>query len=232
MHGSVPIHWSSAIRPGVYASFSILHVYCLLNDMSQFEELVDQFLPSDLTWRGWVRMAFHQPLVPVLPVARELFSKTKLIPSRNAPQNDSRAPSKKFALRGKKNIDNATIRASRGSSSNGGAPSTLALSLTGAALVDEPEATGLDLLEHEDPGRKRQQSRPRLLSVFVRGKNEIRSTSLPSVSSFFNLPDIVLTQKFISQENIARQEISYRIYEPLRYVLQIRCSALPSYVLF
>ena len=162
-----------------------MFTYC--NDMSQFEELVDQFLLSDLTWRGWVRMAFHQPLVPILPVARELFSKTKLTPSRNAPQNDSSMPSKKFALRGKKNIDNATIRASRGSSSNGGAPSTLALSLIGAALVDEPEATGLDLLEHEDPGRKRQQSQPRLLSVFVHGKNEICSTSLPSVSSFFSI---------------------------------------------
>lgn len=30
-----------------------------------------------MNWRGWVKMAFNQPLLPVLPVARELISKTK-----------------------------------------------------------------------------------------------------------------------------------------------------------
>jgi hypothetical protein len=58
-------------------------------------------------------------------------------------------------------------------------------SLTGMTLVDEPVATGLDPPEPEDVGRKRQQSRPRLLSVFARGKNEARSASLPGVSSSF-----------------------------------------------
>lgn len=52
-------------------------------------------------------------------------------------------------------------------------------------LADEPETTGLDPLEQEGVGRKRQQSRPRLLSVFARGKNEARNASLPSVSSSF-----------------------------------------------
>jgi len=45
---------------------------------------VDQFIPSDLSWRSWAKMVFHQPLVPILPVARELFSKTKLIASRGS----------------------------------------------------------------------------------------------------------------------------------------------------
>jgi len=45
---------------------------------------VDQFIPSDMGWKGWVKMAFHQPLVPVLPVARELLSKTKWIASKGA----------------------------------------------------------------------------------------------------------------------------------------------------
>ncbi|KAG8218593.1 hypothetical protein J3R82DRAFT_4234 [Butyriboletus roseoflavus] len=100
------------------------HTLEFRNQTWSFEELVDQFLPSDLTWRGWVRMAFHQPLVPVLPVARELFSKTKLIPSKNTSQNESRSSSKKFILRGKKNVGEATTRdhASRRSSSSGGAP--------------------------------------------------------------------------------------------------------------
>ncbi|KAF7292415.1 hypothetical protein HMN09_01225600 [Mycena chlorophos] len=47
------------------------------NQTWSFEELVGQFIPSNMTWRGWIKMAFQQPLVPVLPVARELISKTK-----------------------------------------------------------------------------------------------------------------------------------------------------------
>jgi len=47
------------------------------NQTTSFEELADQFIPSDPSWKGWVRIALHQPLVPVLPVAKELFSKTK-----------------------------------------------------------------------------------------------------------------------------------------------------------
>ena len=50
--------------------------------MGQFEELVGQFIPSNMNWRGWVKMALNQPLLPVLPVARELFSKTKLMSSK------------------------------------------------------------------------------------------------------------------------------------------------------
>jgi hypothetical protein len=34
-------------------------------------------------------MAFHQPLLPVLPVAKELLSKTKWTTSKNAPVHDS-----------------------------------------------------------------------------------------------------------------------------------------------
>ncbi|KAH9943489.1 golgi-body localization protein domain-containing protein [Epithele typhae] len=48
----------------------------------KFEELVDQFIPSGRNWRGWVKVAFQQPLVPVLPVARELITKTKWIASK------------------------------------------------------------------------------------------------------------------------------------------------------
>ena len=35
-----------------------------------------------MNWRGWVKMAFNQPLLPVLPVARELISKTKWMSSK------------------------------------------------------------------------------------------------------------------------------------------------------
>src|ERR1700759_1397122 len=53
---------------------SHLHIF-------QFEEMVNQFIPSNMTWKGWVKMALQQPLLPVFPVARELFMKTKF--SRN-----------------------------------------------------------------------------------------------------------------------------------------------------
>ncbi|KAF9247308.1 golgi-body localization protein domain-containing protein [Melanogaster broomeanus] len=98
------------------------------NQTWSFEELVDQFIPGDLTWKGWVRMAFHQPLVPVLPVARELFSKTKLIASKSAVQVDPPSSShKRFILRGKKRATDATIqeKPQRRSSSSGGSSSVL-----------------------------------------------------------------------------------------------------------
>ncbi|KDQ64599.1 hypothetical protein JAAARDRAFT_145519 [Jaapia argillacea MUCL 33604] len=52
------------------------------NQTWSFDELVDQFIPSDPSWKGWVKLAFQQPLIPVIPVARELFSKTQWIPSK------------------------------------------------------------------------------------------------------------------------------------------------------
>jgi hypothetical protein len=55
----------------------------------QFEELVEQFIPSDPTWKGWVKMALHQPFFEVIPVARELISKTKRIASKGVQQSTS-----------------------------------------------------------------------------------------------------------------------------------------------
>jgi hypothetical protein len=40
-----------------------------------------------MSWKGWLKMAFHQPLVPVLPVARELISKTKWIANKSTGQD-------------------------------------------------------------------------------------------------------------------------------------------------
>jgi len=54
------------------------------NQTSSFEELVNQFIPSNMNWKGWMKMVFHQPLIPVFPVAKEILSKTKLIGSSRA----------------------------------------------------------------------------------------------------------------------------------------------------
>ncbi|KAF9569300.1 hypothetical protein CPC08DRAFT_812902 [Agrocybe pediades] len=59
------------------------------NQTWSFEELVNQFIPSNMSWRGWVKMAFHQPLVPVLPVARELLAKTKWTASKSSNPHDN-----------------------------------------------------------------------------------------------------------------------------------------------
>ncbi|KAJ7638917.1 golgi-body localization protein domain-containing protein [Roridomyces roridus] len=65
------------------------------NQTWSFEELVNQFIPSNMTWKGWVKMAFQQPLVPVLPVARELISKTKWIANKgNAKDTNALSSSK------------------------------------------------------------------------------------------------------------------------------------------
>lgn len=56
----------------------------------KFEELVDQFIPSGRNWKGWVKMAFNQPLVPVLPVAREIISKTKWVNSKHHHESHKR----------------------------------------------------------------------------------------------------------------------------------------------
>jgi len=57
------------------------------NQTWSFEELVEQFIPSDPTWKGWVKMALHQPFFEVIPVARELISKTKRIASKSVQQS-------------------------------------------------------------------------------------------------------------------------------------------------
>ncbi|TFK23245.1 hypothetical protein FA15DRAFT_705606 [Coprinopsis marcescibilis] len=58
------------------------------NQTWSFEELVNQFIPSNMGWKGWIKMAFHQPLLPVLPVAKELLSKTKWTASKNPQIHD------------------------------------------------------------------------------------------------------------------------------------------------
>ncbi|KAL4076077.1 golgi-body localization protein domain-containing protein [Scleroderma citrinum] len=159
------------------------HTLEIRNETWSFEELVDQFIPTDLTWKGWVRMAFHQPFVPVLPVARELFSKTKLIASKGATQLDAR-PS---TYQGKSATADATIRdrRHRKSSSSGVAPPAEASEPIGSVfkmpVTEEPEAIG----------SSHRRGRARLLSMFSkrtspgsphRSNSEQRSSDIPSKS--------------------------------------------------
>jgi hypothetical protein len=138
----------------------------------QFEELVDQFIPSDLTWKGWVKIALHQPLVPVFPVARELFSKTKLTASKSGSQIDPR-PLPKLKLKTKTDANSAGLQFRQRSSSSG---NILSSSFIGVSPVDESTT-----LDDEDaslvvPGINRPSGRVRLLSVFSRGRRSLDRT--------------------------------------------------------
>jgi len=47
------------------------------NRTSSFEELVSQFIPSDPSWRGWIKVAWQQPVFSVGGVVKELITKTQ-----------------------------------------------------------------------------------------------------------------------------------------------------------
>ncbi|KAG2367288.1 golgi-body localization protein domain-containing protein [Suillus spraguei] len=145
------------------------HALEIRNQTWSFEELVDQFIPSDLTWKGWVRIALHQPLVPVFPVARELFSKTKLTASRSVLQLDPQPPRKMLKSKTKYTDTNSTAAPARPrtSPSCGVDPSRF----IGMSLTDEPTDTDESTPAPTVLDVNRPSSRARLLSVFSRSKS-------------------------------------------------------------
>ncbi|KAF7331891.1 hypothetical protein MKEN_00069400 [Mycena kentingensis (nom. inval.)] len=136
------------------------------NQTWSFEELVGQFIPADMSWRGWIKMAFHQPLVPVLPVARELISKTKWIASNK----DVHSPTPQKATR------KAIMAANEDSAESDRhllwrrrkKDTTTPTLVSGAAFTAEPG---------DDPAPSRPPSRPpsrnRKLTIFGRGKGKV-----------------------------------------------------------
>ncbi|KAG2141789.1 golgi-body localization protein domain-containing protein [Suillus bovinus] len=152
------------------------HALEIRNQTWSFEELVDQFIPSDLTWKGWVKIALHQPLVPVFPVARELLSKTKLTASKSVSQLDPRAPRK---LKPKRTDTNSTAVPARPrtSSSFGTNPSIF----TAMSLTDEPSDMDEPTLVPTVPDINRPSSRARLLSVFSRSRKSLDDSGCQSV---------------------------------------------------
>lgn len=150
-----------------------------LNSFLKFEELVNQFIPSDMSWRGWVKMAFHQPLLPVLPVARELISKTKWIASssKTAPQVDIKGPPPKLPRAKVLSVDdNSKLELVHKSQPKSKSPhrgwrkavrkktEPPIPHITTLPLTDEPES--FEVEEEERPTRPA--SRKRMMSLFVR----------------------------------------------------------------
>lgn len=163
------------------------HALEFRNQTWSFEELVDQFIPSDLTWKGWVRMAFQQPLIPVLPVARELFSKTKLIASKGTTRQNSRSSSNVNTASGSRvDARDDTIRVERLRKSSSNTPAdgseTSTISVIGVPVSGEREANAeLNTAAiPRDPGSNNARGRTRLLSVFGRSKSVARGSPLRS----------------------------------------------------
>lgn len=111
-------------------------------------------------------MAFQQPLVPVLPVARELFSKTKLIASKGATQLDPR-PSHRGRIT---TDDTIRDRRPRRSSSSGIVPPGSSEfpneSVLKLAVTEEPEFIAEESTANNDSGSSHRRGRARLLSLF------------------------------------------------------------------
>lgn len=147
------------------------HALEIRNQTWSFEELVDQFIPSDLTWKGWVKIALHQPLVPVFPVARELFSKTKLTASRSVSQLDPRPTRKILKLKPKRTDTNSTVAPARPRTSS--SCSTNPGRFIGMSLTDEPTDMDESTPAPTVPDINRPLSRARLLSVFSRSRRSL-----------------------------------------------------------
>ncbi|KAF8076499.1 golgi-body localization protein domain-containing protein [Lyophyllum atratum] len=154
------------------------------NQTWSFEELVNQFIPSDTSWRGWVKMAFQQPLLPVLPVARELISKTKWIPSssKTATQVDIKGPPPRLPRAKVLSIDDDSeltrvqskyTRAKSKSPSRGWLKASHRKlepppqTITSLPLTDEPESFGAEV---ERPSRPT--GRKRMMSLFNRSSSK------------------------------------------------------------
>ncbi|KAG9218974.1 hypothetical protein CCMSSC00406_0001384 [Pleurotus cornucopiae] len=141
------------------------------NQTWSFEELVDQFIPSDMSWRGWVKMALHQPLVPVLPVARELISKTKWInaKSQNASPSSSRPETSKRRSRSKKRSPSPHRRWQMLSKKR---PETPPTSYQLTPLTDEPESMNMAVERASRP-----ETRPKVFNLFSRKSSRPRKSS-------------------------------------------------------
>lgn len=171
------------------------------NQTWSFEELVSQFIPSNMSWTGWLKMAFHQPLVPVFPVARELIAKTKFIPSssKHAPSDDTPTlgpaptrPSNRLKAISARQVSTPTLltKESRWKKASGRKlPETTTTPFT-PYFTDEPESL-------DDDGTPTQPtrlaSRNRMMSLFSRssssrtgsGKSDSSTSLTPSTRPMF-----------------------------------------------
>ena len=140
----------------------------------KFEELVDQFIPSGKNWKGWVKIAFQQPLVPVLPVARELITKTKWGTSKSHHQQDTvkrKAGTKRLPFVGHRE-DTTTPDSNKQDKSE--------LQASSSDVSAENVTAETETVRDEDERRKR--PRTRVMSLFKRSRSKPRSSMDSDIS--------------------------------------------------
>ena len=142
-----------------------------------------------MSWRGWVKMALNQPLIPVLPVARELLSKTKWTASKSGNQPHDHPlrllhPSILAVADDDSRLNwkhDGTLKANEGSSKHArhnlfkGSPV-----FTEMPLSAEPEHMDLEP-QSSDP--RPTSSRRRVKSLFTRSSSKGRKTDKVSLIS-------------------------------------------------
>ena len=125
-------------------------------------------------------MAFHQPLLPVLPVARELFSKTKLIGSTKAgTELHAKGPPPKLhrARALSTDDDSKLVASSKGWRRRN--PDVQAGTVTALPLTDEPVSVD----SGNPPQRATVVRRKRLPGLFNRSSSKVGSPSVSPVST-------------------------------------------------
>jgi hypothetical protein len=150
-----------------------------------------------MSWRGWIKMAFHQPLLPVFPVARELLSKTKWIASSSKVplQIDGKGPPPKLPRAKVLSVDDdAKLDSIRLNTGRARSKSPHRGWLKGPRQKSEespPRFTTLPLTEEPEPlaADPRPHGRRRLKSLFARGSSKSDSTS---VSTLYDNRHVVL----------------------------------------
>lgn len=172
---------------------------------------MEQFIPSGRNWKGWVKIAFQQPLVPVLPVAREIISKTKWV-SRGHHHNDASKRNGTPKPQGRENsiIPKRLRTISTMSNKAKPAPYDQERNLSALGLVTEPTVFTPDEVPHEEVGRR---AKRQLLKVFKRRRSKsqprssIDSTSSTSVSNEYSIAAVCahrLCQTVSSYSNSGR----------------------------
>ncbi|KAF8528944.1 golgi-body localization protein domain-containing protein [Hysterangium stoloniferum] len=138
------------------------------NRTSSFEELFSQFIPSDPSLRGWVKVAWQQPVFSVGGVVKELIIKTQW--GRLGKESDIDAPT---LVRRKSDRSRArTVTGTRVESSRSFSPHPFPQT-SASASSDAAEMRT----------RQRSSSRPRVSSLFKRSKSGKRSIDTEDIPS-------------------------------------------------
>ncbi|KIJ56610.1 hypothetical protein M422DRAFT_218123 [Sphaerobolus stellatus SS14] len=145
------------------------------NRTSSLEELISQFIPSDPSLRGWVKVAWQQPIFSVGGVVKELITKTQW----GRLGKDADPEDRPTKLRSKPGP---------GSTVHGSIPaaSTSKINITEPSLTDKQDFPKTASDNRDGLERQERIPRQRVRSLFERPKN--RSLSRNRVAGIFKRP--------------------------------------------